>query len=390
MSIRAVSRRRRGSHAQKQGMTMVGMWRWWYAGAPLAALLAAGMAPAAHPARSPAALDQVVDSAAARGFSGVVLVGTADAVVYERAVGMADREARRPHRTDAVWRWASVTKQVTAALVLQQVDSGRIALDEPVSRYLPRFAGPTAGTVTVRHLLQHTSGLPNPDDTPREDGGFPAFYLASGEAVGNAAAASGYCAGAPRRAPGAGFEYNNCDYLVLGAILERVTGRSYAALVGALGLPTANTAGGGAAPDAGVVGYTRDGRREPAFNLATYGAAGALSGTARDLLAFDRALLGNRLVSAGSTGEMWRGEPRLGYAALGAWSFPATLRGCAGPVRLVERRGAIGGVQVRNVIAPEKGRVLIVFTNDEGVDFGEVWQGKGLSHDLLSAALCAD
>jgi hypothetical protein len=87
---------------------------------------------------------------------------------------------------------------------------------------------------------------------------------------------------------------------------------------------------------------------------------------------------------------MWRGEPKLGYAALGAWSFPSTLRGCAGPVRLVERRGAIGGVQVRNVIAPEKGRVLIVFTNDEGVDFGEVWQGKGLSHDLLSAALCAE
>ena len=51
---------------------------------------------------------------------------------------------------------------------------------------------------------------------------------------------------------------------------------------------------------------------------------------------------------------------------------------------------SIGGVQVRNVIAPEKGRMLIVFTNDEGVDFGEVWQGKGLSHDLLSAALCAE
>ncbi len=360
-------------------------------GAPLAAFLATGMAPAALPAGSPAALDQVVDSAAARGFSGVVLVGTADAVVYERAVGMADREARTPVRADAVWRWASVTKQVTAALVLQQVDAGRIALDEPVSRYLPGFAGPTAGTVTIRHLLQHTSGLPNPSDTPREDGGFPAFYLASGEAAGNAAGTAGYCAGAPKREPGAGFEYNNCDYLVLGAILERVTGRSYAALVSAaLGLPTVGTAGEGAAPDAGVVGYTREGRREPPFNLATYGAAGALRGTARDLLAFDRALLGNRLVSPGSTEEMWRGEPKLGYAALGAWSFPATLRGCAGPVRLVERRGAIGGVQVRNVIAPEKGRVLIVFTNDEGVDFGEVWQGKGLSHDLLSAALCAD
>ena len=85
---------------------------------------------------------------------------------------------------------------------------------------------------------------------------------------------------------------------------------------------------------------------------------------------------------------MWTGEPRLGYVALGAWSFPAPLAGCNKPVELVERRGAIGGVQVRNVLAPAIGRALIVFTNSEAVDFGEVWQGKGLSHALLSAAFC--
>ena len=98
------------------------------------------------------------------------------------------------------WRWASVTKQVTAALVMQQVDSGRIALDEPVTRYLPDFAGPTGSAVTVRRLLQHTSGLPNPDDTPRGGDGFPEFYLGRGPRTGNAAAARGYCATTPRRA----------------------------------------------------------------------------------------------------------------------------------------------------------------------------------------------
>ena len=298
---------------------MYGLWGWGCTGA-LCALLGVASPPRAEPAGlSPVRLDRIVDSAAARGFSGHVLVGAIPpagasasappAVLYERVVGLADRARGRPIRVGDAWRWASVTKQVTAALVMQQVDSGRIALDEPVTRYLPDFAGPTGSAVTVRRLLQHTSELPNPSDTPRD--------------------------GSP------------------------------------------------------VVGYEGDGRPEPAFELATFGAAGALNGTARDLLAFNHSLVGHRLVSPASTAEMWRGDPRLGYAALGAWSFPAALRGCAEPVRLIERRGAIGGIQVRNVIAPERG-ALIVFTNSAAVEFGEIWQGAGLSDDLLSVALCGD
>lgn len=357
-----------------------------------AALLAAcpaspALAQAAQDTR--AALDAVVERAAAGGFSGVVLVGSAgaagDSVLYERAVGMADREAGRPMRADGVWRWASVTKQVTAALVMQEVDSGRIALDAPVTRYLPTFGGPTGGQVTVGHLLRHTSGLPNPNDTPKDPDGVPVFYRARGP-VGNAAAAGAFCARAPKRGPGGGFEYNNCDYLVLGAILERVTGRGYAELVRErLGLASVGPVVG-MGPE-GVTGYA-EGRREPAFHLETFGAGGELGGTARDLLAFDGALLRNRLVSERGTAEMWRGDPALGYVALGAWSFPARLAGCAQAVHLVERRGAISGVQVRNVIAPRLGRALIVFTNDGDVDFGEIWRGAGLSHDLLSAAFC--
>ncbi len=69
--------------------------------------------------------------------------------------------------------------------------------------------------------------------------------------------------------------------------------------------------------------------------------------------------------------------------------FPAALKHCAQKVALVERRGDIGGVQVRNIMAPELGRVLIVFTNSAAVDFGEIWQGSGFSYDLLDAAFCS-
>lgn len=85
----------------------------------------------------------------------------------------------------------------------------------------------------------------------------------------------------------------------------------------------------------------------------------------------------------------WKGDPHFGYVALGVWSFPAPLQGCSGAVDLVERRGEIGGVEVRNLLAPELGKALVVFADKAGLDFGKIWQGKGLSYRLASAAFCA-
>jgi CubicO group peptidase (beta-lactamase class C family) len=137
-----------------------------------------------------------------------------------------------------------------------------------------------------------------------------------------------------------------------------------------------------------VPGYLESGVRDTALNLATYGASGGLYGAPRDLLAFDQALLRGTLVSAASRDEMWRGDPKLGYAALGVWSFPARLAGCAQPVQLVERRGHIGGIQVRNILVPGRGLAIIVFTNSPNTEFGEIWQARGFMHDLLAAAVC--
>jgi len=113
-----------------------------------------------------------------------------------------------------------------------------------------------------------------------------------------------------------------------------------------------------------------------------------MQGSAADMVRFDRALMGEALLKAPEKTLAWTGDPALGYMALGVWAFPAELRGCSGPVDLVERRGDLGGIQVRNILAPGLGRAITVFTNDATVDFGEIWQGQGLTYDLLSAALC--
>ena len=360
----------------------------------LATLFIASAAPASSSDVPPIhmANEAVASVARSNGLEGEIVLSDQNGSTTRAVFGLSDRKARKPHAVGQRWLWASVTKQVAATLILQEVDQGRVSLDAPIAKYLPNFGGNRA--ITVRQLLQHQSGLPNPSSTQAESDGVQPFYRETGAMISDTARAMGFCAGTSSRAPGDEFEYNNCDYLVLGAILKAVTGKSFEQLVKSriarpLGLRMLRVA-----PDRAIrggataVGY--DGaNRVPPLNVRTFGAAGALTGSASDLATFDRALMTGKLFSSSARKLAWSGDPKLGYQALGVWAYPARLKGCALPVQIVERRGDISGTQVRNIIAPDVGRAIVIFTNDAAVDFGEVWQGKGLTHALLSAALCA-
>jgi CubicO group peptidase (beta-lactamase class C family) len=353
-------------------------------GALAAALLCAPAA--AAPADFPAILEK-------GGFKGFAMVADADTVLWQtpRAACPAPQPSADIilcHPRDPAfqrWPWASVSKQVLAVLVMKQVDAGRLKLDTPASAYLPAL-GPPAGAPTVRQLLQHRSGLRNPEDTPKAADGWPRWYRESGDPLR-------FCL-SRRSAPGGDWRYNNCDSLVLGAILQRVTGRSVRQLLDrdiARPLKLAATAFAGTFADGAAARQASDAVTLSADEraiLARFAAAGGLVGTPRDLLTIDRALLAGRLLTSASRDEMWKGDPALGFMGLAQWSFTAPLKGCARPVRIVERRGAIGRFQVRNILLPEANRIVILFTADEKLDFGEIWQGKGLSHDLLAAAAC--
>ena len=112
-----------------------------------------------------ARLDKVIDAAVAerRLVGAVVLVARDGEVVYHRAAGLADRETVGPMREDAVFRFSSVTKPFVTAAVMKLVEDGTLRLDEPVTRWLPdfkpRLADGTTPVITLRQLLNHTSGL---------------------------------------------------------------------------------------------------------------------------------------------------------------------------------------------------------------------------------------
>ena len=373
--------------------------------------LAASAQPVAQPVAEPVLAPEVQEQIARSKYAGARLSAfmkdsraTAQAAGFSGEFGMAffrqstaapgspmvivaaqdaGGEARKANQ---LWRWASVTKQVVAVLVMQEVAAGRIDLDQPVAQYLPKFASPNAAAMSVRQLLRHQSGLPNPDDTAPGPDGVPDFYRPDSAST---VLPLDYCAGPVKGEPGGSWSYNNCDYIVAAALLEAVTGTPWGQLVteriaGPMGLKSVSAFPAAVPTAQGFVG----GKAEPAYAFERFGGAAALYGTMSDLLKFDLALELGRLLPAPQLAEMWDGQPQLGSIALGQWAFSAPLKGCAAPVRIIERRGSIGGVQVRNFIMPELGIATALFGDQAEFDFGEVWQGKGFSYDMLSLAVC--
>jgi CubicO group peptidase (beta-lactamase class C family) len=331
------------------------------------------------PAANAGTIEKALTTATESGFTGQVVVADLDRIIVDRTTGLPNTPER--------WIWGSVSKQITAALVMREVDRGTLKLDNTVSQYLPEFRGPELQHVTIRQLLQHTSGLANPDVGAKRNE-HPPFYLRDDKEAGGTYDATGFCAG-PKAAKAGDFSYNNCDTIVAGAVLERVTGKSLGRLLSdGLTRPLAMTTTRLARPGERVAHGASQASSRP-VNIAAYGPSGAIIGSAHDLVRFDQALMSGKLMSAAARDEMWKGEPSLGFVALGAWSFAAPLKGCTGPIKLIERRGSVDGVQSRNILAPELGRALIVFTPNAKFEFGEIWQGKGASYQLASAAFCS-
>src|ERR1051326_3823655 len=151
-------------------------------------------------------------------FSGVVLVAQHGEVKYEHAFGFADRAFGTPNTTATKFQIASVSKPITAAAILVLADRGKLALDDPLSKYVPDF--PNGDKITIDQLLMHTSGLNDASATPEYSdwSRFPQTTAQLVDRVKNMR---------PRGAPGEKYSYSNSNYHVLAYIIEKVSGQPY-------------------------------------------------------------------------------------------------------------------------------------------------------------------
>ncbi|MQY05111.1 serine hydrolase domain-containing protein [Actinomadura macrotermitis] len=255
-----------------------------------AAALAVGLAPAARAEARPAGLQQAADKLVADGAPGVIVLSRRGRHVSHVTAGVADKATGRPMDARLRFRIASVSKTFTATVVLQLVAEHRLSLDDTVDRWLP---GLVPGRITVRRLLQHTSGLgeyalderiqtqPQRDWTPRE--------------------LVGIALEQPRFTDG-GWHYSNANYILLGMIVEKATGRSYTAelnrrLIGPLGLRHTSMPATSAFPGPYVHGYWGGyGDVSTVVSPSSGWTSGGMISTVDDVARFHRALFAGRLL----------------------------------------------------------------------------------------------
>jgi D-alanyl-D-alanine carboxypeptidase len=213
----------------------------------------------------------VLDDIAATVAAGVLAEVRSAGRVWRGASGVAELGTSGPPPVAARFRAGSITKSFVATVVLQFAGEGRIALDDPVGKWLPGIV-PDGDRITLRHLLQHTSGIPDYGESDR----FRGLY-GNAEAVADMRHRSwsvpellAFVAGQPSLfEPGSSWAYASTNYLLLGLVVERVTGNPYATeverrILRPLGLRDTGLPGTDpriAGPH--LHGYLREGNREP-------------------------------------------------------------------------------------------------------------------------------
>ena len=317
------------------------------------------------------------------------------------------RELGEPAKppTTGRFRVGSVTKTFTATVVLQLVAEGRLGLDAPVHDHLPRFG--LDPRITVRMLLQHTSGLFNFTGEYYPDGTVvPGITWSGKEWVDNRFRTYRpedlvrfALARPPRFAPGTGWNYSNTNYVVARLLIEQVTGHSYAeemrrrilAPLGLRGTVVPGTSPEIPGPHAhGYYEYTDAGRQKTVDitrqNPSWISSAGEMISTTRDLRTFFAALQGGRLLPAPLLAEMREAAPASGDYRYGLGLFTQDLD-CG--VTVYHHNGNVQGYATLMYSTPDGSRTLtasLTYVDDAAQSKAAAFQ-KSL-RTLLDVAFC--
>jgi CubicO group peptidase (beta-lactamase class C family) len=330
-----------------------------------AALAMAAASAIAQPADFSARADSIVRAAyPSDGPGAAVIVTRGGRVIYSAGRGLADVEGRRPITADTPFRLGSIVKQFTAAVVLQLAAEGKISLDDPVSRFFPDWPEPTAGA-TVRQLLNHSSGI-------QDFSKVPGWIAANRSKSWTTAELLALFRTLPARSkPGEAWEYNNGGYVMLGAIVEKVTGKAWHEAVAEriarpLGLKTIAYAASDEALRTMARGYSEEGGRQVPLEtipVTVAHASGGLVGSVGDMARWAHALHHGRVVGPELYREMTR-RARLADGTTRPYGFGLRLQQLRGRPALVHG-GAGAGLDTDSAYLPSEDLFVAVFANSD-------------------------
>jgi CubicO group peptidase (beta-lactamase class C family) len=299
---------------------------------------------------------------AADSFSGTALVAKDGKIVFEQAYGLADREKKTPNQMNTQFRIGSMNKMFTAVSIMQLVQAGKIQLSDPFGKYLPDYANKEmASKVTIEQLLSHTGGT----------GDFfgPEFDAHRLELKTLQDYVKLYEKRPLKFEPGTKWEYSNYGFLLLGVVIEKVSGGSYYDYVREHVFKPAGMTMTDSLPENEAVpgrsaGYTKEGPEPWKPNIDTLPWRGTSAGggysTVEDLYHFAMALQEHKLVDAVHTEMLIKGKTGGPGGDHYGYGFGNRTEGgmfCFG------HGGGAPGMNGELKVCPEAGYVIAVLAN---------------------------
>ncbi|MGH8076617.1 MAG: serine hydrolase [Lysobacter sp.] len=340
------------------------------------ALAAAGAMPFSLRAAEPASKVEVAryaeqllaDTYASDGPGAALLIARGDEVLYRGSRGHADVDADTPLSPDALFRIGSVTKQFAAAGLLKLIEAGKVSLEDPLSKYVTDY--PNGAKISVRQLLDHTSGVKSYTDIPGVmDGPIQ-------KDVDTAQLIDTFKDEKPDFAPGEAWAYNNSGYVLVGAVIEAASGQPWheyleQALFEPLGLVNTGYGHDPAIVARHVRGYSFEGDKAvPAkiLSMTQPHAAGALVSSVDDLLKWNRALHEGRVLKSATYQQM---ITPAGKAADAHYGFGLSIGKVRGSEAIAHGGGIFGFSSYLLYLPATDISVAILHNSDGGGEHAE-------------------
>lgn len=314
-----------------------------------------------------------------RQFNGAVLVADESGVIHKKGYGYANFEWQIPNTPDVRFRLGSITKQFTSMVIMQLVAEGKVKLDDRITTHLTDYRKDTGDRITIAHLLNHTSGIPSYT-------GLPGFFANEArDPYSPDAFVKKWTSGDLEFEPGTKWAYNNSAYFLLGAIIEKVTGKTYAeALQERIFDPLGMKASGYdlSAPliPKRASGYALAGGKyvnAPYLDMTIPYAAGSLYSTVEDLYLWDRALYTEKLLKDDLKKQMF--TPGLQDYGFGWGIKKKKLDDQKTELNTIEHGGGIHGFNTLLVRVPERKELVVLLDNTSRGDMLD-----GLAASILS------
>ena len=318
-------------------------------------------------------------------FSGVLLIADKGKPIYHKAFGYKSFNTKEPLKTSAIFEIASVSKQFTAMTIMMMFEQGKLSFDDPIEKFIPGLPYPG---ITIRHLLNHTSGLPDYQDVMDQ-------HWDKTKVADNANNIAYLIQYHPPVlfAPGTKYEYSNTGYMLLASIMEKASGQDFIEFcrkqffvpykMAKTDIRTLEQKKSLKDLASGHI-YVKEKQRYvpadsfPQFNYAIWlgnrKGPGRVSSTTEDLLKWDRALYGSKLVKA-ETFKQAFSPAKLNDGTLSQYGFGWHLEQSPKLGKVVRHSGDNPGYQTQFIRYIDADKTVILFCNNDHAKLPEIVKG---------------